>query len=255
MNITAIIQARMGSTRLPGKVLMPLAGKPVLQHIVERVNRSKYLEDLANIVVTTPINRLKGRIEIIDSLHENNIRCSWFGGDENDVLKRIYDTAKFHNSDIIVDITGDCPLIDPNHIDFLIEKLLNEKLKYDCTTNCMKRTFADGFDIIVYPFSTLNSINKWVREKELRTHAGWNIFQYDRIFDIYNWEAVGFMRKPELRLTLDTEADYIVLQRIFEHFEKIGKGNNFTADEVMFYIKENPGIITNQHVKGKEPGE
>jgi spore coat polysaccharide biosynthesis protein SpsF len=257
--IGTIIQARMNSTRLPGKILKPLAGKSSIRHIVERLNRSKFID---KIIVATTFNKsdhdtICEAAKIAVSLDLTD-KIKFFRGSEKDVLKRIYDCAVHYDLDIIVDITADCPLVDPNHVDYLIEKLLDNNVDaYDCTTNCFTRSWPNGLDIIVYDFKSLRNINMLTSNPKHRSHGGWNLFNNkdSHLYKIYNWEAKGTMNQPELGLTLDNKEDYIVLQNIFEHFEKIGKGNNFTAEEVIYYLNEFPGVITNKHVVRKEGGE
>jgi spore coat polysaccharide biosynthesis protein SpsF len=249
MKTVAVIQARMASTRLPGKVLLPLVDKPVLLHIVERVKRTNLVDEI--VVATTQNESDKVLRQFCRS---NNI--NYFAGSENDVLDRVYKSALASKADIIVDITGDCPLVDPVHIDKLV-KALKHNIPYNgkCTTNCYKRTWPDGLDIIVYTKEALKYTNEDTEEPLDRMHGGWNVLHWVPSTSKWNWEANSFMCQPDLGLTLDTKEDYVVLQNIFTHFDKIGKDNTFSAEEVMYYIKENPGVITNKNVKRKIPGE
>ena len=143
MNIIAIIQARIGSTRLPRKVLMELEGKTVLERVVERVKYSKLIKD---VVVATTI--LKDDLEIVKLC--SNIGISVYCGSEENVLDRYYQTARLFKAEHIVRITSDCPLIDPKIIDEVIN--LHQRKKSDYTSNTIKKTYPDGQDVEIFTF-------------------------------------------------------------------------------------------------------
>jgi len=144
VKVVAIIQARMSSSRLPGKVLMPLANKPVLAHIVERLSYCKMIEKI--VVATTD--------EVSDDLvanycANNNIDC--YRGSLEDVLDRYYQTAKIHHADPIVRITGDCPVIDPVVVDAVITGYLSG----ECDFYGLGGEFPDGLDCTIFSFSAI----------------------------------------------------------------------------------------------------
>ncbi|MFZ3132817.1 MAG: NTP transferase domain-containing protein, partial [Desulfosporosinus sp.] len=151
LKICATIEARMSSTRLPGKVLLDLVGKPVLQHIIERLSRSKYVDE---VIVATTDNPCDDQIVALC----HSIGCAYFRGSEDDVLLRVLDTARDVNADIIVEITGDCPVIDWRHVDHLIELFFSGK--YDYAANIIERTFPRGFDTQVFPTAVLAEVNE-----------------------------------------------------------------------------------------------
>jgi spore coat polysaccharide biosynthesis protein SpsF len=238
METAAIIQARMGSSRLPGKVMMEVLGKPLLQHLIERVSRSDYTDDV--IVATEPNSK-----EIINLC--NKINCECFVGDENNVFKRVLDCAFHYKVNNIIEITGDCPLADPCHIDELM-------YPYDenYISNCFKRSWPDGADIQIYSTSMLLKtlpINP--------SHVGWNIkTAINTKRDLWvNWEmehAPERYNHPYWGLTLDEKEDFEVIKIIFEHFGH----NEFTFEEVMEFLFRNPQVLAiNHHIKRKEPGE
>lgn len=243
MKTAVIIQARMNSTRLPGKVLMDLAGKPVLQHVVERCRRA----NVDDVIVATcdPYKDIAKLCKALD--------CKCFSGDEDNVYQRVLDCAKTFDIDIIVEITADCPLIDPEHIDEILYALRN--FDYIFSSNCIERCLPDGFDIQVYPAHILKDtvpVNT--------NHVGWNIQEsLNNIAEYPERRKRGNMEYPEGRynhpywaVTLDTHEDYEVLKLIFEHFEN----NEFSAEDVMEFLFRNPQILAiNHNVKRKEPGE
>jgi len=139
--IIATIEARMTSSRLPGKVLMDFCGKPSLQHIVERLRKSQCVSDV--VVATTVNDEDDPIIELC-----RTIGCKYYRGSELDVLDRVLKTAQSVGGDIIVEITGDCPLVDFRHVDFLVSTLIDGN--YDYASNTIIRSFPDGIDVQVF---------------------------------------------------------------------------------------------------------
>lgn len=254
MNTVAIIQARMGSTRLPGKVLMDIGEKPAL---LQLVNRLKLIKSNKTIVIATTI--LDEDDKIIDFCIENKIR--YFRGSENDVIERVHDCAVFFKADWIIDITGDCPLVDPKIIDLMIDKLQihpgrNGRTKYigyfEYISNTIFRTFPDGFDVQIYQYKLLKRINQVVKNEKHRCHVGWNILKYLKNIMAMNITIESRFTKPEWGLTLDTIDDLKVLDIIFTHF----KNQYFSTEDVMNFLLANPKILEiNNHIKRKIPGE
>ena len=246
--VVAIIQARMESERLPGKVLMELGSKPAIWHIVDRVREA---EQVDHIVVAMP-DTLKNK-ELRRSV-TGALGCDVFEGSNEDVLYRVYMAAVRFDADIIVDITGDCPLVDPTHIDILVNSVKNDNVFY--ASNCHPRSWPDGFDVQVYTFDALKKVNDIVLDLKHRCHVGWNIW-YNK-YNLFRNETVTHLpappeyRYPEWGLTLDTKEDLVVLDMIFKHFEN----NDFFAEEVIDYVKEHPRLLEiNGSVKRKTPGE
>lgn len=253
MNTITIIQARMGSGRLPGKVLKHIGGKPALTQLVDRL---KLIKSDNEIIVATTV--LDEDDKIIDFCVENNIR--FFRGSENDVLKRVHDCAVFFKADWVIDITGDCPLVDPAMIDLMLYKLQtpmpqngNGSMKYlEYISNTMIRTYPDGLDVQIYKYALLERINDIVEDEKHRCHTGWNIFQYLYNIPSMNVSIDSRLTHPEWGLTLDTVEDLQVLDIIFTHF----KNQYFSTEDVIEYLLANPKILEiNNHIKRKIPGE
>ena len=152
MRIVAIIQARMGSSRLAGKVMMKLANKPVLAHVVERLT---YCKMIGKIVVATTNETIDDPLK--DYCTNNNIDC--YRGNSEDVLDRYYHAAKAYDADSIVRITCDCPVIDPVVVDAVITGYMSGD--YDCYA--LGGQFPDGLDCVVYSFSALEKAWKEAR--------------------------------------------------------------------------------------------
>lgn len=203
MKYLAIIQARMGSSRLPNKVLKELCGKPMLQHIVERVEKSKYVNHV--IVATT----FKEEDKVIEELCQR-IGVDCYRGSENDVLDRYYQAACKYQPENVIRITADCPFIDPVIIDQLIQ--IHETNEYDYTSNTLVETYPDGLDTEIFKFSAL--VRAW-EEADLaseREHVTPYI-KFKGQFKRYSLE-----RSPSLadkRWTVDTEVDFEVATQVY----------------------------------------
>lgn len=237
--IVATIEARMTSSRLPGKVLLPLAGKPALERIVERIRRSHYVDD---IVIATTINNEDQ--PIIDLCQK--IRCSYFRGSEEDVLSRVLGAAKSVNGDTIVEITGDCPLIDHRHIDRMIELFYSGEYDY---VNMKK--FPIGFGVQVFPTEVLDRINKLTDDSIDRVHVSYYIYTHPETFRLFHWYAEGGMNWPEGRVTLDEKSDYELLNAIVE--ELYPKNEDFSAEDVVRLLKSRPDLVAiNAEVRQKK---
>lgn len=229
--IVATIEARMTSSRLPGKVLLDLAGKPSLQQIVERLKRSKYLDD---VVVATTVNATD---DPIIALCEQ-IGCTYFRGSEEDVLVRVLDAAKSVSADIIVEITGDCPVIDWRHVDHLIELFYSGE--YDYAANIIERSFPRGFDTQVFPVSVLDRVNQLTQDQQDHEHVSLYIYRHPETFKLINWAAEGMMRRPDYEITLDTPQDYQLIRAIYD--ELYPTNPDFSAEDVVRLLNEKPEL-------------
>ncbi|MCT4633500.1 MAG: glycosyltransferase family protein [Firmicutes bacterium] len=229
--VVATIEARMTSSRLPGKVLLDLAGKPALQHIVERLRRSNYIDD---VVVATTINKTDDPIiNLCD-----NIGCKYYRGSEEDVLLRVLDTAKSVDAELLVEITGDCPVIDHRHTDQLIE--LFESDNYDYVANTIKRTYPRGFDTQVFPVKVLEKVNELTKDPYDHEHVSVYIYTHPEMFKLGNIEAPEHLNHPELEITLDTKEDYELISRLYRDLYPLD--NEFSAEDVVKYLLENTEI-------------
>ena len=227
MNVVALVQARMSSSRLPGKVLLPIAKKPVLLHIVERLSWCRLKDKI--VVVTSTEESDK---PIVDLCNKNKIGC--FQGSLSDVLDRFYSASIKYKADAIVRITADCPVIDPIIVDTLIEGFLSGN--YDCFG--LGGDFPDGLDCTVYSFS---AIKKAWEESELeseREHVGPYIENNKEIFKVKSLEI--FEGLYDLRLTLDEPEDYELLSNIFDHL--YNKKKPFLTHQVLSFIKANSSL-------------
>ena len=158
MKVVAIVQARIGSIRLPNKVLKPLVGMPMIEILLKRLSKSKLINE---IVLATSID--KKNTPLLNHVKSLGFTCKQ--GSEDDVLERYFQVAQETNADVIVRITGDCPLVDPDLVDECISSF--QKLQVDYCSNTIKPTYPDGLDVEVVKFSALKAA-----EESTRTFIG-----------------------------------------------------------------------------------
>ena len=239
--IAAIIQARMASTRLPGKVLMDINGKPMLLRLVERLRYSKMID---KIIIATSTN--KEDDAIYDFSLKYNIDV--FRGSQNDVLNRYYEAAKFFNVDIIVRITADCPLLDPYILDKVIEVFVNESklIVTNAGIDLAKRTYPRGLDLEVFSFKTLTMMNNKATQKYQREHVTPYIYQNtDEVFVVRDTENFS-----NNRWTVDTSEDMEFVRAVYSGFKN--ELDTLNYKNVLNYLENNPHLKKiNQHINQK----
>ena len=241
MKIAATIQARMGSSRLPGKVLMNIVGKPMLQLQVERIRQSRLIDEV--IIATSK----KARDDSIEKVAQR-IGVSYFRGSEDDVLSRIVGALKEFRVDIHAEFMGDSPIPDPLLIDAIIGYYLKHADRYDYVTNSLKITYPPGADVYVYPSRILYDVDESMSDPALREHAGWNIRQQPERYRICNLEAPVWFRYPDLHLEVDAPEDFEVSAAIFEHFYPAIPG--FSLAQVIDFMGAHPELAErNRHVE------
>lgn len=208
MRIVCIIQARMGSTRLPGKVLKPILGQPMLWHVMERVRRVRRLDEL---VVATTVQDADDRIA--DLCMQNGWSC--FRGSEDDVLDRYYQAALQCQADVVVRITSDCPLVDPDVIDQVIGAYVTSQPEVDYVSNTLvPRTFPRGLDVEVFSFSALSRAWDEDGNPAWREHVTPYIWRQSDKFRLLPVKADDDY--SVMRWTVDTEEDLALVRRIYE---------------------------------------
>lgn len=245
---SAIVQARMGSTRLPGKIMKDLSGKPVLWHVVDRLKHSKKID---KVIIATTVLAEDDKVE--NFCEENNI--PFFRGSVEDVLSRYYYTAQKFSCKNIIRITSDCPVIDPEIIDKMIDLFDNEnsgEVKIDYLSNSLERTFPRGLDAEIFTFDVLEKTFNSATEKYEKEHVTPYIYKHPALFKLKNYS--NDKDYSNLRWTLDTPQD---LQLIREIYNVLYKGNKiFLFKEILELVKKNPKLKEiNNSIKQKELGE
>jgi spore coat polysaccharide biosynthesis protein SpsF len=204
-DVTAIIQARMGSSRLPGKVLMPLAGLAVIDRVVAQLQYSRRLSGIVVATTTSPSDD-----PLVEHVRKRNIR--FFRGSEDDVLDRYYQCAACIGANNIARITADCPLIDPQVVDATIE--LFEKSQVMYASNIEPATFPDGLDVEVFSYEALEWSWREAKLPSEREHVTQYIRKHPELFSRVTLESP--VPLEQLRWTLDQVEDYNFLSEVFD---------------------------------------
>lgn len=239
MNL-AIIQARLGSTRLPNKVLLKLGDKTIIEHVVERVKNSKLIDD---VLVATTIS--KNDLEIVSFCAQRGIRI--FIGSEEDVLDRYYQAAKLIAPTNVIRITSDCPMIDPEIIDKIIQTHVDKSADY--TSNTLEETFPDGLDAEVFSLAALKTAWQDSTLRSDREHVTPFIKNNPTRFKLVS--VTNDRNLSHLRWTIDQIEDYEFLQEIFSKL--YSRNPFFKTLDILSEIEKNPklaqingGIIRNE---------
>jgi spore coat polysaccharide biosynthesis protein SpsF len=232
MKIIATIEARMTSSRLPGKVLLEAADKPMLEHLV---NRLQAVSSLDGIVLATTINKNDDVLEEFS----NRMGIGCYRGSENDVMNRVIGAADSVGADVVVEITGDCPIIDPQIVEQTI-RIFNAN-QADYVSNGHVRSYPDGMDTQVLRLETLKRSATMTDDTLDHEHVTLHIRNHPEIFSQLHLVAPPETHWPELGLTLDEANDYELLKKIIEHFEPANP--LFSCLEVVELLKQRPDWV------------
>jgi spore coat polysaccharide biosynthesis protein SpsF len=241
MKISAVIQARMGSSRLPGKILKEVDGKPLLEYQIERVRRSKYIDD---IIIATTNEQKDDKLEEFCKKH----KLLYYRGSEADVLSRYNEAIVQYPTDIVVRLTSDCPLIDPDVIDLVINRYLNNKDSVDYVSNTLERTFPRGMDVEVFSNKVLTEINQLATQSHEREH----VTPYIYLNNKYNIQQVITQEdNSNLRWTVDTQEDFSLIREIITRIYP--SKPTFTLKDLINLIKKHPELTEiNHHIEQKK---
>lgn len=235
----ATIEARMTSSRLPGKVLMEAANLPFLQHMIQRLKQVTSLDD---IIVATTINASDD--PVVDLTKKMGV--SYYRGSEDDVLARVLLAAQKHDVDVIVQTTGDCPLIDPEIVELCVQNYRMKNVDY--VSNILERTFPIGMDTQVFSTHVLADVAQKTDDVEDHEHVSLFIYKHPEIYSLGNVVAPENQEDPSLRLTLDTSEDCEVLRQIFDALYP--HKPYFSLDDILAYLRAHPELRkVNQHVQ------
>ncbi|HXG70270.1 MAG TPA: glycosyltransferase family protein [Gemmatimonadaceae bacterium] len=239
--VVAIVQARMASTRLPGKAMLPIAGKPMLELVLDRVGRSKMIDE---VVVATSTE--KGDDVIAD--YCGSRACRFSRGSEEDVLSRYRDAAVAFDADIVVRITSDCPLMDPTVLDLVVSRFLEVLPAVDYAANTLPpRTFPRGLDVEVFSIGALERAFVEDQDPRSREHVTPYIYRHPEIFELLRVPHVPDL--SEHRWTVDTPEDLALVRAVYDDFE----GQEFSYVDVVAFLQRSP-LITglNSRIVQKE---
>ncbi len=241
MTILVIVQARMTSTRLPGKVLKKVLNKPLLAYQIERLQRVTLADKI--VIATTSNETDKPIVELCQDFY-----ITYFRGSEEDVLARYYLAAKKYQADLVVRVTSDCPLIDPKIIDKVIQFYLDSQPKYHYVSNCLTRTYPQGMDTEVFSFQVLEEAFKEANKQPDREHVTPFIHRQP---ERYSLGCVTYGENcSQYRWTVDTPEDFELIKRIIESLYPIKP--DFSLEDCLKLLSEYPQWSDiNAHVKQK----
>jgi len=240
-----IVQARMTSTRLPGKILKQVLGKPLLQYQIERLQGVKLADE---IVIATTTNETDAPIvNLCDRLS-----VAYFRGSEADVLERYYQAAVAHRAKVVVRVTSDCPLIDPQVVDRVIDYYLKNYSQYDYVSNCLERTYPRGMDTEVFSFSVLQEAFGRAAAQADREHVTSFFYRQPERYRLGH--VLYFQDCSHHRWTVDTAEDFELIQNIIKAVYP--SLPNFTLEDCLRLLEERPEwYLINSHIEQKQYGE
>jgi spore coat polysaccharide biosynthesis protein SpsF len=231
--IVATIEARMGSSRLPGKVLMPAVDRPLLSLMAERVRRARYLDEVVVATTTSPKDDAIVAVCRADGI-------PYFRGSEDDVLGRVVAAGREYGADISVLLTGDCPLHDPVVIDQHVAAFVAARPHVDYVANCEVRSYPHGLDLQVLAWTTLAESAEITgaagTRRSFREHVGWYVRRHPECYRRLDVVAPPGLSNPAFRITLDYPEDY---ERIRAVYEALYPANpRFTTTDILALAQE-----------------
>ncbi len=238
----AIIEARMTSTRLPGKIMLPILGQPMLELLIERLKHASMLDQI--VIATTN----KFTDDIVETLTKKlGVGC--FRGSEDDVLNRVLGAAHTFKASTIVEITGDCPLIDPRVVDQVIG-IYNEK-KFDYVSNNLKRTYPRGMDTQVFSTNVLDNVARLTQDPIDHEHVSLYIYEHPEVFSLFNVESNLPEKYWDARLTVDTKEDFELINTIYELLYP--QNPVFTLGDIIDLLEKREDLLElNRNIKQKK---
>lgn len=238
--IPLLLQARMGSSRLPEKILLPVLDKQLLKLTIERINQSKFVEEVILLIPDASTD------DILESFAIDE-KIKFFRGNEKNCLDRHYQAAKYFDIDVFAKTTSDCCLIDSRVIDEVIELYFSKSPNCDYVSNICPPTFPDGLDIEVFNFSTLEKTWELAKLDFDKEHTTTFIRNNPNLFKIINYEHSKSNLFKKHRWCLDFEDDYLFIKTIFEKLYL--NNNNFSMENILELLDNNKEInMINSHL-------
>lgn len=242
MRIELFVQARMGSTRLPGKVLLPVLGKPLLEYLIERLQEVKAVIQV--VVLTTSQASDDPIVHFCEKKH-----IPYYRGSEDNVLERYYLAALERRPDVIGRITADCPLIDPDIVELVLQVFLQASPAYDYVSNSLERTYPRGLDVEIFSFSALERAYRQAQHPEEKEHVTVYMYRHPDLFRLRN-----VAHEPSLadnRWTVDTPEDFELVRLILEHLYPTCP--RFRMKDILALLDKHPQWrLLNAHIEQKK---
>lgn len=242
MKTIIIDQARMTSTRLPGKVMKEVLGKPLLEYQIERLKRANEADEL--VIATTTNNTDQPIVELCERLG-----VAYYCGSEEDIISRYYEAATEFGADVVVRVTSDCPLIDPAVVDKVIKHYKDNWDKYDYVSNTLTRTYPRGMDTEVFSYKVLQEVYYNAQEQPEREHVTPYICWHPERYKLDN--VSHHENQSHHRWTVDTPEDFELIKLILQDLYPVS--NKFTWLDVLNLLNEHPEWVQiNASVTQKE---
>lgn len=237
-----VVQARMTSTRLPGKVMMPLAGRPMVERQLERLGRCRDVEEIVLAVTTNPDDE-----PLVDLARRVGVR--WYRGSEQDVLSRYLGAAREAGAELVTRVTSDCPLIDPREVDAVIRALSERRSACDYASNSLEPCLPRGLDCEALWMDVLERVARMATSPSAREHVTW--YCYGERPDMFSLHTV---RRPfdaaDLRWTVDTADDLTVVRRLYDELSLAER--DVPVSEIIAHVRAHPELAEiNAHVLQK----
>jgi len=240
--IALLVQARTGSTRLPGKVLRQVGGRPVLAWMLDRLKTVKNVDTLAVITSVLPQD------DAVDELcRKEGVLC--FRGSETDLLDRHYQAGLFYNADAVVKVPSDCPLIDPGIVEKVVA--IYRSNEFDYVSNLHPASWPDGMDVEVMSMEALEQAWKEADKPFQREHCTPFIWDQPERFALCNvWYETGEDLSKSVRLTLDYSEDLVLIEALIERLNTKHGGGDYSVSRILDILEEEPRLktINEQHV-------
>lgn len=244
LKIVVIVQARQGSTRFPGKVMMEVLDKPLLGYLIDRIKGSKLVHEV--VIATTALENDDAIALFCEQMH---VQC--FRGSVDDVLSRYLGAAQMVSADVIVRITGDCPLACPEVIDKVVSRYLSHYPLVDYVANTVKRTYPRGLDVEVFSYACLNTAAQKSTLISEREHVTPYIYHHPELFNIES--VVDSADHSHFRWTVDTPEDFQLISKLISTLYP--QKPLFTFEDLLHLMQRHPEWHhINSQIKQKELG-
>ena len=230
--VVASIEARMGSSRLPGKVLMDINGESAIKREVDRIRQCRHVDDIVLATTLEPIDD-----ELVVWAKSQNLK--YYRGSENDVLARVISAHRMMHTDVIVELTGDCPLLDHKIVDLGIASFLAND--YDVVTNVRIPSYPQGADVQVFSFEQLADVERTIFDDAVREHVSLHFYENSDLYDICDLIAPEFIRAPDVRLQLDYPEDLEFIRKVYSILEPI-HGPLFGVESILQLLDQRSDI-------------
>lgn len=233
IKIVCVVEARMSSSRLPGKTMKRIMGIPMLELLIERLKRAKTIDDIVVATSDQPED------DVIGELAENiGVKC--YRGSLEDVLTRVIEATEYVNGEVIVEITGDCPLIDPAIIDHVVNVYLETNADY--VSNVLEATYPAGMDVQVFSLTVLKEISELTSNLEEREHCSWLIYKNPEKtkYKLLNVKGSCDLFDPHLRLMVDYPQDFEFVSKIYENIYPTKR--DFDIYDILDLLRKKPEL-------------